>query len=557
MARLAEDLDPTLPPAKRHEYLRRRLTGVEKDPFAIEVSRLLLTLSDYPNHNSWDLHCDDVFKWPGWDSALGNSDVVLANPPYEKFSASEKKACGATKANPPAEFLRRLMLRPPAMLGLVLPQSFLSSPFFRDANRQIARHYEEVQIVELPKLFRYADNETIALMAHGRRDTGKQVIIRYSEVTSSGLDAFLNDFVVSDSREKTIDLGDSLDSFSMRLPFPNSIFDSFREYPVLGEVAQIRPGVQWVARTDGKTRSEDRADVASDRPKEGFMMGCEKMKGNLSQFQIQRTRYLSMREEHQDPSTRAHLHSWSQPKIVCNAARFERTSPWRLAAFADTQGLAFTKRFFAIWPTREISEYAIAAILNSPVGNAFIVQHDLGRDNHTATLAQLPLPPLSSLLKGGLIDRRAREIQNLFADDNLLEHLQAGKRREALLRMDAAVLDAYGLSAEAQRELLDLFEGETRQVGFEFERYFPPHFRNAITLSDFVAIEYDWQATNERRRSLIDLNLDNDSLPPAEQAELRHLQHLADLVIRLKDPYPLGELDGMIGKLKAEGKWKQ
>ena len=204
MQRMGNDLDPSLAPSKRHDYFRRRLTGVEKDPFAIEVCRLLLTLTDYPNHNSWDLHHDDVFTWAGWDGALRNCDVVLSNPPYEPFEASYKSEIQATKTNPPAEFLRRLMRTPPAMLGLILPQSFLSSPFFRDASRSIARQYGEVSIVELPKLFQYADNETIALMAHDRREKGTTVSVNYAEVRRDGVDAFLNDWKVVLPRHKSL-----------------------------------------------------------------------------------------------------------------------------------------------------------------------------------------------------------------------------------------------------------------------------------------------------------------------------------------------------------------
>ena len=556
MARLGDDLDPDLTPAKRHDYLRQRLTGVEKDPFAIEVSRLLLTLSDYPNHNSWDLHPADVFKWKGWDATLANCDVVLANPPYEPFKTAEKEAYGATKANPPAEFLRRVMRCPPAMMGLVLPQSFLSSPFFREANRQIARRYEDVRIVELPRLFRYADNETIALMASGRRDEGTRVSVHYSEVLPSGLDAFLNDFKVSNSRTKQILVPTGSKPLSLRLSPEASVFKQLAGFSLLGEVATIRKGINWIPRTDGRKQGEDRQDVASDRPKDGFIQGCEKMSGNLSQYTVRRLRFLSILEKHQNPSTRAHLYPWNISKAACNRFRFERHSPWRLAAIADRLGLAFTDVFFGLWPSLQVSEFAISAVLNSPIGNAFCQEFDLDRQNRIETLKQLPVPALHHLAPGGVIDQQAKAVQQLFANNALLGDFQVERWREALIRLDAAVLDAYELSAEAQRKLLDQFEGHPRPVGFEFTNYFPDHFKDAITLSDFVAIQYDWDKTNDRRCDLVDKELTSSGLSAYERKELDHLQHLADLMVRLKDPYPLAELDAMISQLKADGKWK-
>jgi hypothetical protein len=557
MQRLGEDLDPSLTPGKRHDYFRRRLTGVEKDPFAIEVCRLLLTLTDYPNDNSWDLHHDDVFTWAGWEATLKNADVVLANPPYEAFEAEQKSTAGATKANPPAEFIHRMMKAPPAMLGLILPQSFLSSPFYRDASRSIARSYGEVSIVELPKLFRYADNETIALMAHGRRDLGKTVSVHYSEVLKSGVDAFLNDWKVVLPRHRCLAVPEGSRNISFRLPPKDSIFDGMLGV-TLGQIARIRQGIHWIARTDGLNQSAPRTDVASDKIRKGFISGVEKMAGNLSQFHVRETRFLSILDIHQDPSTKSHKHLWQERKVAWNAARFGLGSPWRIAAVADEKGLAFTKQFFAIWPQDGVSEFVICAILNSPIGNAFSFQEDLEKHNHIATMTRLPLPQAKFLSIGGTLDQLARKTQDLFHEDTLLADMGPidwrAARREALIRLDAAVLDAYGLSAEAQRKLLDQFKGHKRPVGFEFT-YFPDHFNDAITLSDFVRISYDWDITNERRCALIQQKIYGKGLNEVEATELNHLQHLTDLMVRLKDPHPVSQVDDIIEQLKSEGKW--
>ena len=558
MQRMGMDLDTSLAPAKRHDYFRRRLTGVEKDPFAIEVCRLLLTLTDYPNHNSWDLHHDDVFTWAGWDATLRNCDVVLANPPYEAFKNGQKQAAGASKPNPPAEFLHRLMQSPPAMLGLILPQSFLSSPFYRDASRSIARRYGEVSIVELPKRFRYADNETIALMAHDRREKGTTVSVHYAEVLKDGVDAFLNDYQVVLPRHEIVAVPEGKQNISFRLAQAGSIFERMPG-PTLGEVAKIRQGLHWIARTDGLQQSAPREDVACDKAKKGFIAGAEKMRGNLSQHHLAKTRFLSVVDEHQDPSTRAHKHPWGERKVACNAARFERHSPWRIAAFADESGLAFSKQFFAIWPQPGISEFAVAAVLNSPIGNAFSFQEDLDKHNHIETLARVSLPSLEALAPGATLDRFSRRVQALFAEDTLLADMKAAnwreERREALIRLDAAVLDAYGLDAVEQRKLLDAFNGHRRPVGFEFTGYLPDHFKDDITLSDFVRINYDWDETNQRRGDLIQKKIYGGGLDDAEASELEHLQHLTDLMVRLKDPHPVSQVDDLIKALKAEGKW--
>jgi hypothetical protein len=330
MERLRQDLAPSLGPKARHEYFRQRLIGVETDPLALEICRLMLTNTDYPNSNSWDgLHLDDIFRWPEWQSTLQSAAVVLANPPYEAFSASYRRSIGATKTKPPAEFLHRLLQQPPRLLGLVLPQSFLSDPVYRDANRQLARRYDSIQVVELPRIFRYADNETVAIMASGLRTEGQTVRVSYSEVHKDAVERFLEDWHVSESRSADVIVPPSIGrpKFTLRLLPENSVFAHFNTQLKLGNVAEIHKGVNWIARTDGKPKTSPRTDVAADKEKRGFRLGAEKMFGNLAQFQLRTRRYLSLLDKDQDPSTRAHKRPWEKRKVVCNAARLLRKSP--------------------------------------------------------------------------------------------------------------------------------------------------------------------------------------------------------------------------------------
>lgn len=556
MERLRSDLDPKLTPRQRHQYFQKMLIGVEKDPLAIEVCRLLLTLSDYPNDNSWQLYHSDVFDWPQWDSVLKTASVVLANPPYEPFPTETRKHIRATKAQPPAEFIQRLMRQPPSMLGLVLPQSFLSSPSYQEANRQIAQHYADVSIVELPKLFKYADNETVALLASERRNVGKQVSVRYSEVPSERVEEFLGDFKVEAERSGKLDLPATSKDFTLWIPPKGSLFDQFPKLPKLGEHTEIHVGIQWNSRTDGKPRTSPRTDVASDSPKKGFKRGAEKMADNLTQFGLRQVRFLSLRQEHLWARATAWKLPWEAPKVVCNRSRFERKSPWRLAAFADLEGLVFTQQFCAIWTERELSELAVTAVLSSPIANAFSFERDLDRDNHIATLLALPIPKLEHLSRSSPIHQQAKKLQSLLLPRDFIQQVSTDEITEALVRLDAAVLEAYELSARAQRLLLKQFQGWRRPVAVPFTGYFPMHFKDVLTLKDFIAIQYDWESTNEQRCDLIEKELSKAGLTVEERKNLDHLQHLADLIIRLKEPYPLEELSNLVAELKAKGKWK-
>ena len=279
------------------------------------------------------------------------------------------------------------------------------------------------------------------------------------------------------------------------------------------------------------------------------------MAGNFWQFQTANLRYLSLRDEDHHPRDRANRRTWQTRKTVVNAARFERKAPWRIASYADGQGLAFTKQFFAIWPHNGVSEFALAAVLSSPLANAFSFTLDLERHNHISTLKRLPLPPLIYLKPRGVLDRLAKKTQKLIQTEHDKGLIKPARIKEAIIRLDAAVLDAYGLTAHQQRQLLDQFAGWKRPLCIEFDHYFPKHFNDVITLTDFVAIQYDWDKTNDRRCDLIDKEFSKTGLTTEERHELDHLQHLADLLIRLKAPYDFSVADELITQLKAKGQW--
>lgn len=556
MERLGRDLNSKLTPRQRHEYFRKRLIGVEKDPLAIEVCRLLLTLADYPNDNSWQLHQSDVFEFPEWDSVTKLASAVVANPPYESFSSVHRSQVRAVKAHPPAEFIHRLMDQPPKLLGLILPQSFLSSPSYQDANRKIAQRYSEVSVVELPKLFKYADNETVAILGSGLRNGGERTSVHYSEVLPTGVNAFYQTGEVSHLRAGKLKIQGANRQFTLWIPPKGSLFTSLPSQHCLGDLATGHKGINWKPRRDGLPRTRPRTDTASDATRPGFLRGVEKMSGNLSQFQIKQFRFLSLLEQDQSKRDKAWKLDWQSKKVVCNAARFERKSPWRLAGWADSEGLVFTKQFLVFWPAQGISEFALAAVLSSPLASAFCFERDLGIDNRISTLSHLPVPSPERLQYGGPLHEQAKLLQEVFASRDFGAPLDVPRVMEAVLRLDSLVLAAYELPARVERELLNQFHSWRRPISIPFFSFFPDHFTDPIRLHEFVSIQYEWDHLNERRCNLIEKEVSKTRLTAGERDELDRLQNLADLLIRLKNPYPLDETAKIISELKSKGKWK-
>lgn len=64
----------------------------------------------------------------------------------------------------------------------------------------------------------------------------------------------------------------------------------------------------------------------------------------------------------------------------------------------------------------------------------------------------------------------------------------------------------------------------------------------------------EWQPVNERRCDLIDKEIAR-TITSEEAVELESLQRMADDFIAEHAPIPVKELEAVIDKLKAEGKW--
>jgi type I restriction-modification system DNA methylase subunit len=87
---LRDRLPLDMTPKQRHEYLVNRIYGDEIEPFAIEVAMLSLILADYPNENGWAVFETDLFRDDVLRQRSRTAQIVLCNPPFEKFDEEEE-----------------------------------------------------------------------------------------------------------------------------------------------------------------------------------------------------------------------------------------------------------------------------------------------------------------------------------------------------------------------------------------------------------------------------------------------------------------------------------
>ena len=555
--RVLNELLPTemSAPSARRGFLRSRLHGCDKDPFALEIARLSLTLADVPNPNGWDLQPADMFAGDLLAEKSRAATLVLANPPFEDFTAEKRKAASSQHVNQATEMLWRVVghLRPGSVFGVVLPQTLLHSREATPLREYLARNFELGEICLFPDdVFTFSDAESAIVMGRrlraGERPSGT---VAYQRVREADVEEFKRDYRVTTSRVVNASHFTSTSDRSFLIPDLQEIWEYCGRYPSLSTIAEVGQGLTLRSRTDARC---PKGELISVTRQAGFTKAFIGLKTDPRTDERPASRWINLSADailyprHGLPS--------NMPQLLLNYAPVSR-GPWRLKAFIDAKGHAVTSRFLVIRPTdRRWSLEALWAICNSPFGNAYSYAFSGKRDILAGLIREMPLPPVEPAQLAPLTKtvqtyfRTVRKAHDEHVSDSLLERL-----RVLHLRIDAEVLRLYALPRELERQVLGLFSG-CRRLGVPFrqEGYFPKDFTEPLTLAELLAITVDWEQTNARRGRLI-LKEEDKTLRPTERDELSRLQDLTDARIRLVAPLPLTELAAIAADLKHKGHW--
>jgi type I restriction-modification system DNA methylase subunit len=440
--------EPARTPDEVHEYLKARLLGIELLPIAREIARYSLILGDYPNDNSWQITEANAFTDPIFDTYLQKAQIVLSNPPHEDFSAGERP--DGAHHNRAAEALRRVLLHPPKLLGFVMPLSFVDGNDYKALRQQLVEKYPDISVTSMPdNVFGKASQQTALIAAH-RLDlnTNKRYIFAFVSA-----DDYRSTFrttgraTITEDRET---LPQSADGSPVIWQKPSgelkALWNFLASYSTLNDFAELHRGLEWRTK-DGETSSTSSAVSFVER--EGFAPGLHKADNSIEDYVTTQVSYLDVRPE-------SILHKprqwkWYQHKALVNDAGIS-IDVWRLLAVADTEGLYASQRFNGVWPKTELlvslSAEVISALLNGPVANASVHQNSNQRDNHPKILKRIPVPSFTqdqineiTALVDAYKDLRWEQLETPKPwTGNLAE-----RGRRALLKIDAAILEAYVL----------------------------------------------------------------------------------------------------------------
>lgn len=493
LKRLRDLLAPGWTDPKRHRYFIQRLLGFERDAFAREVNKLCLTLADFPNPNGWRLEAADVFTSHQFTTALGGARIVLCNPPFEDFKKAEKAKYGSSVGtSKPHDVLERVLRHShkDACLGFVLPRAFVDGQSYRQVRRELAERFGSIDLVALPdKVFRYAEVETVLLLAHSP-EPHDRTRVHFSEVFKPQLPQFLDSGAVERTDAAAFSSVEA-ETKGLHVPVMQEIWEYLAHLPKLGSIAEIHRGVEWQP-------SADKSKYASPKEKPGWWRGLWNIEEGFEAFSPPKPCWLNP-----DPKYRRRNSwdfPWAKPKVIANAARKARGS-WRLAAAPDSAGLVCTQRYHCLWPKNGWGPKALAGLLNSPLVSAFIASHEGNRDVRKVTLQKCPIPSLSPndmVVLEGLVDdyMAALNEQPEVRLELWGNRTWQQRAKRILLQMDALILKGYGLPPWLERRLLDFFRGERRPVPFDFGDYYPADFTANLPLWRYMSSSFQASRTD-------------------------------------------------------------
>ena len=179
-----------------HDYLKKHLVGIEKDPFAKEIARLSLTIADVPNPNGWDLIEKDAFEDETLSEVAKKSTILLCNPPFENYSQEENEHYPSLKChNKAAEVLWRILPHMPdnSVFGVILPQGFLHAPKKNiiELRKYLLMNCEIREIMTLPEnVFKHAKHKSTVIVGRKKKKVNLDEKVLFHRIERSELSSF-------------------------------------------------------------------------------------------------------------------------------------------------------------------------------------------------------------------------------------------------------------------------------------------------------------------------------------------------------------------------------
>ena len=574
--RVLDELMPDEERPHRKDYLRKRLSGVDIDDFSQDVARLALTLADVPNANGWSLDCLNMYEGDTLETRISQADIILANPPFEDFAASERPK--GSLVNKAAEVFRQTMLNLPrgGIFGFVLPQTFLSSKEGIETRRRMLNDCDVIEMTLFAdKVFEFGEPESVIILGHKSFALGRQrSLTKYQRVREKQVPIFKSNYEPSSKTEVDQAQFSQLPDADCILPVLPALWLHLATLPKLQDMAFVGRGFSFRSKDDPLLKSG--TVLQSKRPFPGGVAGHGSV--NEVKYTHEQPEELWFNLSDKAIATQRAGTVIGMPQVLLNHGRISRTE-WRLQAIIDSKGHAVTGRVLMIRPpVDKLSLLSVWGIMNSPLAHLYAYSLSATRDVLLGDIQKMPIPANLSQQRTRRLDRAVKfyleaaqrfceqsSKGQLVEEDDLFHGISSESQTVAQAKLnlmylhwhvDAEVLRLYDLPLELERQLLDMFTGvERRGVPFHQTEYFPAHFTDLQRLEDLLAITGDWEQTSACKTELIEKKIRKEAFDD-DLKELSRLKMLTEARGELFAPLPLHQLAVIKARLQSKGQWE-
>lgn len=413
--------------SQRHDDLTIRLRGYDRDPFAVQITKLALLLHDLSGGNGWNIETRDSLQREKVDHP---ASVIITNPPWLLAPGAVKGKRGEQAD----EFIRHVLATLPdnGLLGLILPSAWLSSNYSREVRHQLTNQCDTFEVWRLPEdVFRSARVAPAVICARKRShgSEGRWRIFRRITERGAALEQFYETGIASE-----VQISEA--STALTAGPLTAALSGRSGYQELADLVDISVGPQPTRQLTAGRPTPPGTHLWL--PKAGFLPAF----GYPPVDRLVRVRFPD------DFHRRSPVKVVASPKVLVSKTRWAE-NPWRLKVGIDLTGVIASNSLFSVIPKpmpsigTEDALFAFMALLGSGVASLWVDEHATKRSANKTDLLGLPIPPntdwptLASL---------GRQLVSSHADANRLE--------AATRKLESYVWQLYGLPDDVSSRLI-------------------------------------------------------------------------------------------------------
>src|SRR5262249_39110919 len=131
------------------------------------------------------------------------------------------------------------------------------------------------------------------------------------------------------------------------------------------------------------------SECVSNDPLPDYVPGVQDVQNDMEAYLISDYQYLCTKPNVMRDN--AYQLPWDRPKVLINRGRRSRGC-WHIMGAVDEQGLWAARQFYGMWPKDNTPVELLAALISSPVANAYLFSYPALRYNQIRWIKQIPVP---------------------------------------------------------------------------------------------------------------------------------------------------------------------